>query len=62
MNKNQIRICENEDCQVEYTLTPNKPGKINVCSRCGREQELKEQESGMRPTIKVPVRTKIVLN
>lgn len=33
------RICENEDCQKEYELTPNKAGRISVCGQCGREEE-----------------------
>lgn len=57
MNRNKIRICENKDCQTEYVLTPNKPGKINVCASCGREQEL-----GMKSEMKVPVRRKRILN
>lgn len=57
MNKNKKRICENKDCQSEYTLYPNKPGKINVCTPCGREQEI-----GMKSDMKIPVRKKRVLN
>ncbi len=54
---NEKRICINKDCQEEYILTRNKPGKINVCRKCGEEEEL-----DMKKEFVVPIRKKRVLN
>ncbi len=51
------RICANEDCEMEYDTRNKKYGKINVCNKCG-----KEQEEGMKRDFDIPVRRKRVLN